>query len=772
MMDRTQFAERVSRLQFERGKAERASRVEPPPLCRICETLLSWFLDPPQERIRVFLNGEDPKLGEKIEVMHLGTFQEALASPCSQHTTILKHLQKHTTGNMRCAGDVRLYCDFRGVHVEELHADLPRGTVSLKLVDRPGKTHGSSHGQCVHVLDREWIDLPAVRQWIYDCSELHGEKCDNPMKIMRVIPDLLVDVRRKFIVDGREIHQYMALSYRLGNAAPFRLNLRDLNTYRKHAILEDVHILEGLPLTVRHAILLADQLGFDYLWTDVLCIVHDGPATLADQLDKMSAIYASAATTIVATDGDGTDGILGLHGISGPRDFQQASFEILDERLMIEETDGFSVNDVDVEYNSRGWTYQECIMSARKIVFMNQQARWQCSYDGKRECDDRRRKFTKPDDTVPFRYNPSYPDFAQVSELLSWYNNRDLTYPGDSLPAISGLLAVLSRGFADGFLYGLPEKFFEIGLTWRPTHCFVDFNGLRQIDQPCRLRQGSPLDRKSHNTAPGASGMPSWSWTAWKGWFSFGHNEVARLSIYSIKEETFCETSPITKWFTGSGPTSCNRRRIMSNWHMDRKSVDEQDMPLPRGWIRAEASIAPFTYLHESLASEEMTYWRFPFPMPDINTSTPFKVPEQTRYLFCITWKAYVLLCDRRDREETSFNSLSVELWANDLYLREGRPRIGRIWLHNKEQFEDETGAVTNADGRTALIDVVAISRSTFSGKPDGEDSDGESRPLKDRINILWVKWDNGIAYRVASGFVHEEDWKRLDLEEIDLVLG
>jgi hypothetical protein len=74
---------------------------------------------------------------------------------------------------------------------------------------------------------------------------------------------------------------------------------------------------------------------------------------------------------------------------------------------------------------------------------------------------------------------------------------------------------------------------------------------------------------------------------------------------------------------------------------------------------------------------------------------------------------------------------------------------------------------------RTALIDVVAISRSSFSGRAYGV---GRHVPVDDEepnaINILWVKWEQGIAYRVASGFVYEEDWKRLDLEEIDLVLG
>lgn len=124
-----------------------------------------------------------------------------------------------------------------------------------------------------------------------------------------------------------------------------------------------------------------------------------------------------------------------------------------------------------------------------------------------------------------------------------------------------------------------------------------------------------------------------------------------------------------------------------------------------------------------------------------------------------------MLLRDRMDWEKT-------EVWANDRDLRAGKSRIGRMWLHHPGQFDEEASGIENGYRGTAFVDVVAISRSTFSGRSDGKDEDGEPLPLKDRINILWVKWEQGIAYRVASGFVNEEDWNQLDREEIDLVLG
>ena len=498
----------VSQLQLENEKAERALRGEPPLTCPICEKLLSWFLEPPLKDGRVCRrldknatassddsDDSDGSYWERQQrqphVIHLGTFEECVASPCSQHNAILKYFQDNFEhdDNFRYesydgSSTVDLtYDDFavclrrnftsakgssdvdpeyatfgmdRRAHRTSAKHNLS-SRVHLVLADDPR----TKHHRDLRVLDQKWVDLPFISQWIDDCFKSHGEKCENPMKIMRVVPDLLVDVRRKCVVEGKGNVRYMALSYRLGKSAPFRLGLRDLDAFRKDAVLEDARVLEMLPLTVRHAILLAERLGFGYLWTDVLCIVHDGPVTLVDQLNKMSAIYAGAATTIVATDGDGTDGISGLHSISGPRDLQQAAFPIRDKYLIIKDTEMIQLTNADVDYNSRGWTYQEYIMSPRKLVFMNRQAYWSCECCRRRESDglNAMSMDLEYSDLSQF-IRSGYPDLRQLSVLLSWYNKRDLIYPGDALIAISGLLAVLSRGFEDGFLYGLPEGFF------------------------------------------------------------------------------------------------------------------------------------------------------------------------------------------------------------------------------------------------------------------------------------------------------------------------
>ena len=320
---------------------------------------------------------------------------------------------------------------------------------------------------------------------------------------MRTTPDLLVDVKRKCVVQGRIELQYMALSYRYGNAAPFHLHLRNLDTFKEDGVLEDVRILETLPLSVRHAIRLAEKLEFTYIWTDVLCILHDGPEILSDQLNKMSAIYAGAVMTVVACDGDGADGLSGLHGISAPRNSPQTAFVIRDKHLIVPDSSHPGADSRSAAYNGRGWTFQEYIMSPRKLVFINQQVQWVCQCCLRTEFDPRSVRPKRETEFDPSEFiHAGYPDLTQLTYLLSEYNIRDLTYPGDALPAVSGLLAVLSRNFEGGFLYGLPEQYFDIALSWRL--CTLYRGDESAAETACRPRRGSSL-----YCEPGQSSLPA-----------------------------------------------------------------------------------------------------------------------------------------------------------------------------------------------------------------------------------------------------------------------
>lgn len=92
------------------------------------------------------------------------------------------------------------------------------------------------------------------------------------------------------------------------------------------------------------------------------------------------------------------------------------------------------------------------------------------------------------------------PDFGFYIELVCRYNNRDLTYDQDVLPACSGVLeALLARGFRGGFICGLPALFLDSVLLWQPL---------------LKARRRSPVGTAT-KIAPMAP-LPSWSWAGWQ----------------------------------------------------------------------------------------------------------------------------------------------------------------------------------------------------------------------------------------------------------------
>jgi hypothetical protein len=52
-------------------------------------------------------------------------------------------------------------------------------------------------------------------------------------------------------------------------------------------------------------------------------------------------------------------------------------------------------------------------------------------------------------------------------------------------------------------------------------------------------------------------------------------------------------------------------------------------------------------------------------------------------------------------------------------------------------------------------------------GRP--KSPDGEKYEF---VNVLWIEWEEGIAYRKAYGRVMKSAWETQELELIDLVLG
>jgi hypothetical protein len=271
--------------------------------CQVCDDIWQMFADP----------------GNAKREIVVGSFEQALASPCPKHTPILESFRDYVGGSCSST-DV----GFRNPRLSTFGGH-PSGVLLLESVSKNKiwqktfemllvkKGDVTDHPGTARILDAEWVDLEMLKYWVAQCSRLHLS-CATVMNTIPTVPALLVDVKRRCIVSGVSGCRYVALSYRCGKAAHFRLDRARLDELRQEFALDTPDILRSLPSTIRHAISLTKALGERYLWTDSLCITHEDPSALAKQLEQMAAIYSSALFTVVATDGDGTSGILGLPG--------------------------------------------------------------------------------------------------------------------------------------------------------------------------------------------------------------------------------------------------------------------------------------------------------------------------------------------------------------------------------------------------------------------------------------------------------------------------
>jgi len=56
---------------------------------------------------------------------------------------------------------------------------------------------------------------------------------------------------------------------------------------------------------------------------------------------------------------------------------------------------------------------------------------------------------------------------------------------------------------------------------------------------------------------------------------------------------------------------------------------------------------------------------------------------------------------------------------------------------------------------------------------PDApEDDDLSSLTVKEFCCVLWIQWENSIAYQKGLGRVLKEAWNGMEKNEIDLILG
>jgi hypothetical protein len=382
------------------------------------------------------------------------------------------------------------------------HSHLPQ-IITLASGESNAENTGVHPGQVVEPDEIRWT---MVKEWLSRCYSHHYSNLMSegrrPEQTANQNSHKLraIDVDQACIVKLPDDAPYVALSYVWGKDQRVKLKTGNIITLTTTRCFLD-H--ENAPSrTIIDAMGITGRLGFRHLWVDALCIVQDDLDNIQANIESMQKIYSEAALTIVAAAGHNAD--FGIPGAT--KKCQRINHQM---RVQI---DGLTLSNrlesaLDVSYwNSRGWTYQERVLSPRLLNFTTSQVSYQCS----KGCNCEEQFQTTLDDPrqfVPLDYISqldfeTYNIFEVYALALSEYTRRSLTNAIDKIRAFDAILQVLKEPFQCDFLYGLPLTMFDPALLWIPAKRCV-------------------RDNKE---------LPSWSWAGWTGQIWYDYREGDRLA--------------------------------------------------------------------------------------------------------------------------------------------------------------------------------------------------------------------------------------------------
>ncbi|KAG4432488.1 hypothetical protein IFR05_012028 [Cadophora sp. M221] len=323
----------------------------------------------------------------------------------------------------------------------------------------------------------------------------------------------LIEIDDSAAIKGR----YIALSHCWGREGHFRLT---------ESTLDQMKI--GLPISslaknFRDAITITRLLGLHYLWIDALCILQDSKPDWEIESAKMGQYYEKAWLTIAAGMSDGgKDGLLAKrspHGLAHVR-LKVWANSARNSSTGQKFTVYFALDPIkpstQCPIRTRGWTFQEELLSRRYLSFETTQTYLRCGTIVHHECG---RQDDLLKDESPFMEGEQLLQRKDWLEIVRRYSSRNLTKESDKLPALSGLAHEYCARWGDDYLAGLWRKDLCRDLLWRRNERYA-------LPEPRR---------------PGEYRAPSWSWASLDGKIEFvglgNKNEEARIRIESVKME-------------------------------------------------------------------------------------------------------------------------------------------------------------------------------------------------------------------------------------------
>jgi len=359
------------------------------------------------------------------------------------------------------------------------------------------------------------FSVKKAKSWIETCLAEHRTLCGDGLTSPRIA------VRGMKVIDCETLEikptaadmAWIALSYVWRLAVPnipASSIISNLPTDSTTLRLPDT-----IPALIVDAMTVVKGLGYRYLWVDRYCINQKDTAEVKDQIAQMDRIYRGADLTIIAAgDYNGLGGV-GEDTITKRPTLKAVNFG---STMALYETDPNPIAEVRRSpWFSRGWTFQEAILSRRRLFFTPSQALFECATGTRCEMGDlgERTQRTAAHITAFSLEALVYPEIPRLTQLLGsaaatnlppdlqnaagipldeyleeasalllLYRSKQLTVESDTLDAFSGVLRVFEETpYQISHVQGIPcpqrnaredgadletlqQRAFALGLVW------------------------------------------------------------------------------------------------------------------------------------------------------------------------------------------------------------------------------------------------------------------------------------------------------------------
>ena len=375
---------------------------------------------------------------------------------------------------------------------------LPDSQCALGLIDLRQPAHSSLSTFGVRKLNQKKFDVEVTGHWIDTCRLNHTVHC-NPTELVGIPSFRVIDCLTQTVIQAPHGCQYVALSYVWGESH-----------YADEGTEPGGPRLQTAPKVITDSVKVVKLLGFRYLWVDRYCIDQSDVDDKHHQICRMDVIYASAQLTIIAATSDDPDD--GLAGVGDTPRNSQPACQVGDHEL-VSPLITASSSLASTAWMSRGWTYQEGLLSKRRLIFTKDQVYFECN--GMHCAEVVHLPLQAMHDTTTGKFKAKVPPgaFAQksigdnpwsVMRYVSEFTKRKLSHQSDALNAIQGIFRAFEKGQYP--LYQL------MGVPIMPSHA---------IPIPRSPEDGFMMGLLWNYKYPNSEGchrrqeFPSWSWARW-----------------------------------------------------------------------------------------------------------------------------------------------------------------------------------------------------------------------------------------------------------------